>query len=74
MASLFDDRPLSLVCPVCRAKFKKNVGSLRKPDVKCPKCSILFDTTVILASFDKAEKVMGKLQRQLKNLDISFTN
>jgi hypothetical protein len=74
MASLFDDRPLSLECPVCSAKFKKKVGSLRKPDVKCPKCGVLFDTTSIQASFDKAERVMGKLQRQLQHLDISFTN
>jgi predicted Zn finger-like uncharacterized protein len=74
MASLFDDRPLALECPVCRATFKKKIRGLRKPNVKCPKCGTLFDTTALRASFDKAEQVLGKLQRQLKHIEISFTD
>jgi hypothetical protein len=73
MASLFDDRPMGLECPVCRGKFTKKIRGLRKANVTCPKCGVLFDTTALRASFDKAERVLGKLQRQLKDIEISFS-
>jgi len=72
MDGLFDQQELEIPCPHCRTRFKKTVGELKQPGVKCPLCEADFETSQLKQQLDKVEQSLNDLQRNIKNVKVNI--
>lgn len=72
MKGFFDETIIEIPCPNCKTKFKKTVSELKKPGVKCPQCSALFETSQFRQELDKAERSIEDFKKSLKSIKIDI--
>ena len=72
MSGIFDNEVLDIECPQCKENFRKSVGKLKSPGVKCPKCGVRFETSQFRRDLDKVDRSIKDFERSIKDIKIDI--
>jgi len=68
MTGIFDDTTIDIECPNCKGKLKMAVRDLKRPDAKCKKCGIKFESSQFKRELDKAEQAVKDLKKTIDGM------